>query len=74
MVNYLNLQANYIPVVCTDMETDDAKLFAIFSIVYYPVIDYNEVDMRIYLPEKVIFTEAPRPIFYHLNLNSLLDA
>ena len=26
----------------------------------YTIIDYNEVDMRIYLPEKVIFTEAAR--------------
>ena len=23
---------------------------------YYTIIDFNEVDMRIYLPEKVIFT------------------
>ena len=27
---------------------------------YYTVIDFNEVDMRIYLPEKVIFTKAAR--------------
>ena len=28
---------------------------------YYIIIDFNEVDIRIYLPEKVIFTEAARP-------------
>ena len=28
---------------------------------YYTIIDFNEVDIRIYLPEKVIFTEAARP-------------
>ena len=27
----------------------------------YSSSDFNEVDMRIYLPEKVIFTEAARP-------------
>ena len=27
----------------------------------YTIIDFNEVDIRIYLPEKVIFTEAARP-------------
>ena len=25
---------------------------------YYTIIDFNEVDIRIYQPEKVIFTEA----------------
>ena len=25
---------------------------------YYTIIDFNEADIRIYLPEKVIFTEA----------------
>ena len=28
---------------------------------YYTIIDFNEVDIRIYLSEKVIFTEAVRP-------------
>ena len=28
---------------------------------YYTIIDFNEVDIRIYLPEEVIFTEAARP-------------
>ena len=28
---------------------------------YYTIIDLNEVDIRIYLPEKVIFIEAARP-------------
>ena len=28
---------------------------------HYTIIDFNEVDIRIYLPEKVIFTEAVRP-------------
>ena len=28
---------------------------------YYTIIGFNEEDMRIYLPEKVIFTEAARP-------------
>ena len=27
---------------------------------YYTIIDFNKVDMRIYLPEKVIFFEAAR--------------
>ena len=27
----------------------------------YTIIDFNEVDRRIYLPEKVIFTKAARP-------------
>ena len=27
-------------------------------VVHYTIIDFNEVDIRIYLPEKVIFTEA----------------
>ena len=27
---------------------------AICSITYYTIIDFNEVDIRIYLPEKVI--------------------
>ena len=33
---------------------------AVFVIIYrhYTIIDFNEVDIRIYLPEKVIFTEA----------------
>ena len=29
--------------------------------VRHAIIDFNEVDMRIYLHEKVIFTEATRP-------------
>ena len=28
---------------------------------HYKIIDFNEVDIRIYLPEEVIFTEAARP-------------
>ena len=28
---------------------------------HYTIIDFNEVYMRIYLPQKVIFTEATRP-------------
>ena len=28
---------------------------------YCTIIDFNEVDIRIYLPEKVIFIEAARP-------------
>ena len=31
------------------------------AVKYYIIIDFNEVDIRIYLPEKVIFTEAARP-------------
>ena len=33
---------------------------------HYTIIDFNEVDMRIYLPEKVIFTKATRPRFISL--------
>ena len=32
---------------------------------YYTIIDFNEVDIRIYLPEKVIFTEAGGRGEYH---------
>ena len=32
---------------------------------YYTIIDFNEVDIRIYLPEKVIFTEAAGRGEYH---------
>ena len=28
--------------------------------IYYTIIDFNEADMRIYLPKKVIFIEATR--------------
>ena len=28
---------------------------------YYTIIDFNMVDIRIYLPEKDIFTKAARP-------------
>ena len=28
---------------------------------YYTIIDFNEVDVRIYLPKKVIFTEVTKP-------------
>ena len=28
---------------------------------YYTINDFNEVDMRIYLPEKAIFAETARP-------------
>ena len=28
---------------------------------YYTIIDFNEVDITIYLPEKVMFTKAARP-------------
>ena len=28
---------------------------------HYTIIDFNEVDIRIYISEKVIFTEAARP-------------
>ena len=31
----------------------------------YTIIDFNEVDIRIYLPEKVIFTEAGGRGEYH---------
>ena len=45
----------------------DVKRWRYYTIVdfrgigYYSIIDFNEVDIRIYLPEKVIFTEAARP-------------
>ena len=29
---------------------------------YYTIIDFNEVDMRVYLPGTVIFTEVARPM------------
>ena len=34
---------------------------SIYSRQHYTIIDFNEVDMRIYLPKKVIFTEAAKP-------------
>ena len=37
---------------------------------YYTIIDFNGVDMMIYLPEKVIFTEAARP---RCTLNKISD-
>ena len=33
--------------------------------VYYTIIGFNEVDIRIYQPEKVIFTEAGGRGEYH---------
>ena len=30
------------------------------NVIYYTIFDFNGVDMRIYQPEKVIFTEAAR--------------
>ena len=40
------------------------EIYCVFGIcldvVYYTFIDFNGVDMRIYLPEKVVFTEAER--------------
>ena len=35
--------------------------FYFTAVKYYTIIDLNEVEIRIYLPEKVIFTEAARP-------------
>ena len=37
------------------------KIIDFTAMKYYTIIDFNEVDIRIYLPEKVIFTEAARP-------------
>ena len=35
--------------------------WVIYTGIYYTIINFNEEDMRIYLPEKVIFTEATGP-------------
>ena len=39
--------------------------YAPTSGLYYTIIDFNEVDIRIYLPEKVIFTKAAGRGEYH---------
>ena len=39
---------------------DFCKLYT-SVIIHYTIIDSNEVDIRIYIPEKVIFIEAARP-------------
>lgn len=44
--------------------TPTIKTYLIYQLKYlllYTIIDFNEVDIRIYQPENVIFTEAARP-------------
>ena len=45
---------------CKGTDTSYKIEIWITASVYHTVIDFNEVDMRIYLPEKVIFTEVAR--------------
>ena len=40
---------------------------------YYTIIDFNEVDIRIYLPLKVIFTEAAMSTEIEVNNCLLYD-
>ena len=50
---------------CANQETGFSpviKQLLLFNKKQYMIIDFNEVDMRIYLPlEKVIFTKAAMP-------------
>ena len=56
---------------CTDnlyfeQKYEKVKKFQLKNVIfsamkYYTIIDFNEVDIRIYLPEKVVITEAARP-------------
>ena len=41
------------------------KEFSLTPVQYYTIIDLNEVDVKIYQPEKVIFTEAGDRDEYH---------
>ena len=43
-----------------DSQEVNPNLYSWFVGRYNTVIDFNEVNMRIYLPEKIIFTEAER--------------
>ena len=43
------------------VKENQLKILMFTAVEYYTIIDFNEVDIRIYLPEKVIFTEAARP-------------
>ena len=40
------------------------KVTSLRFTIYYTFIDINEIDIRIYLPEKIIFTEAARLDFF----------
>ena len=40
---------------------DLSKAFGSRNLCYYTIIDFNEVDIRIYLPEKVIIHRGLRP-------------
>ena len=46
---------------CFSEKKKNLKINIFTAVKYYTIIDFNEVDIRIYLPEKVIFTEAARP-------------
>ena len=44
---------------CVFLVITENNLFSLLGL-YYPIIDFNEVEMGIYLSEKALFIEAVR--------------